>query len=114
MTEKMIAVCGLDCAKCKARIAAVNNDNELRKSFAKELSALNGVEISPEMINCEGCRGNGIKSYFCENICEIKHCVKSKQFKTCAECKELETCKTLRMLPGHSDEIIENLKNLRK
>lgn len=29
--KEFIACCGLDCEKCEARIATVNNDNELRK-----------------------------------------------------------------------------------
>ena len=32
--NKFIAYCGLDCEKCEARTATVNNDNELRKKLA--------------------------------------------------------------------------------
>ena len=32
--SKFIAYCGLDCEKCEARTATVNNDNELRKKLA--------------------------------------------------------------------------------
>ena len=56
----MIAHCGLDCSKCDAYIATINNDDELRESVAKLWSELNGVEITPEMINCEGCRVDGV------------------------------------------------------
>ncbi|SKB83749.1 Protein of unknown function [Lachnospiraceae bacterium] len=28
--KQVIAYCGLDCEKCEARIATVNNDNDLR------------------------------------------------------------------------------------
>ena len=34
--NEFIAYCGLDCEKCEARIATVNNDNELRKKVAAE------------------------------------------------------------------------------
>ena len=51
-----IAYCGLDCETCEARLATVNDDNELRRKVAGEWSALNGVEITAEMINCSGCR----------------------------------------------------------
>ena len=51
-----IACCGLDCEKCDAYIATVNNDNDLREKTAKYWSELNGVTITPEQINCEGCR----------------------------------------------------------
>ena len=49
----------MDCSKedlimndyevCEARLATVNNDNELRIKVSKEWSELNGVEITPEM-----------------------------------------------------------------
>ncbi|MCR5687750.1 MAG: DUF3795 domain-containing protein [Lachnospiraceae bacterium] len=48
-----IAYCGLDCETCEARLATINNDNELRIKVSKEWSALNGVEITPEMMLCE-------------------------------------------------------------
>ena len=54
-----IAYCGLDCKGCEARLATVNNDATLRQKVAKEWSELNGVEITPEMINCVGCRIDG-------------------------------------------------------
>lgn len=33
--KKRIAYCGLDCEKCDARIATLNNDNSLRGKVAK-------------------------------------------------------------------------------
>ena len=33
--NKMIAYCGLNCEKCDAYIATINNDQELRKKTAK-------------------------------------------------------------------------------
>ena len=48
-----IAYCGLDCEACQARLATINNDNELRIKVSKEWSELNGVEITPEMESCE-------------------------------------------------------------
>ena len=52
--NEYIAYCGLDCETCEAHIATVNNDDDLRIKVAKEWSELNGVEITPEMINCAG------------------------------------------------------------
>ena len=62
--KKLISYCGLDCEKCDARMATLNNDNSLREKVAKLWSKMNGVEITAEMINCEGCRENGVKLLF--------------------------------------------------
>ena len=37
-----IAYCGLDCEACEARLATINNDNELRIKVSKEWSELCG------------------------------------------------------------------------
>ena len=64
--KEFIAYCGLNCETCEARMATMNNDDTLRKKVAKLWSELNGVEITPEMINCVGCRIDGVKTPYCE------------------------------------------------
>ena len=60
--EKLIACCGLNCATCEARIATVKNDDELRKITAEKWKTLyNAPDMSPDMINCTGCREEGVK-----------------------------------------------------
>ena len=59
--KNFIAFCGLDCETCQARIATIQNDDGLREKVARLWSDLNGVEITPEMINCSGCRIPGVK-----------------------------------------------------
>lgn len=49
--KKLIAYCGLDCEKCDARIATLNDDGARRKKVAELWSEMNGAEITPEMIN---------------------------------------------------------------
>ena len=41
--NEFIAYCGLDCEKCEARIATMNNDDALRQKVAKEWSVMNEV-----------------------------------------------------------------------
>ena len=57
--DKLTACCGLDCEKCDARTATLTNDDGLRERTAALWSKLNGVTITPEMINCTGCRTLG-------------------------------------------------------
>ena len=91
--KQLIAYCGLDCEKCEAYIATQNNDNALREKVARLWSEMNGVEITPEMINCDGCRVNGVKTPFCDKYCQIRQCALVKAFETCGNCSEMETAK---------------------
>ena len=93
--NEYIAYCGLDCEACEARIATVNNDAELRQRVAKEWSELNGVEITPEMINCAGCRIDGAKTPYCELLCPIRQCAMSRGLEICGGCGEMEGCEKL-------------------
>lgn len=60
-TKDYIAYYGLDCETCEARLATVPDDQALREKVAKEWPELNGAEITPGMINCSGCRIDGVK-----------------------------------------------------
>ncbi|MDE5897066.1 MAG: DUF3795 domain-containing protein [Clostridia bacterium] len=106
-----IAYCGLNCETCDARTATLNDDDALRRSVAKLWSELNGAEITPEMINCEGCRADGIKTPFCDRLCPIRQCALGKGHGTCGECAELETCQTVGTVISNNAAALENLKN---
>ena len=86
------AYCGLDCEVCEARLATVNNDNDLRVKVAKEWSILNGAEITPEMINCSGCRIPGVKTVYCDSLCPIRQCAAARKMETCGSCPEMKSC----------------------
>ncbi|HBX24693.1 MAG TPA: hypothetical protein DEF61_00090 [Firmicutes bacterium] len=109
--DKLIACCGLDCSSCDARIATINNDDGLREKVAKLWSKLNGVEITPEMINCLGCRVDGAKTPYCDKLCPIRNCVKTKKLDTCASCREMESCKKVEKIIGNNPIALNNLKN---
>ena len=94
--NKFTAYCGLNCETCEARLATVNNDNELRKKVAAEWSKFNQVEILPEMINCEGCRMDGVKTPFCDSLCEIRKCAIKTTWKpagVAAKCLPVQSSK---------------------
>lgn len=108
--DKLIAICGLDCGKCPARIATINDDNELRAKIAKEWSSFNSVEITPKMINCLGCRVDGPKTVFCDKLCPIRQCALKKNYQTCACCEKLDSCEHIKMVTSNNKEALENLK----
>lgn len=105
--RELIGYCGIDCAKCKAREATVFDDDELREKVADEWSALYKTEITPDMINCMGCRLNGPKFDYCENKCEIRKCGKSKKLASCGNCSEMETCEKLKPI-FENDKMAKN------
>ena len=106
----MIAYCGLNCEKCDAYLATVNNDQALREKTAKLWSELNQTLILPEDINCEGCRADGKKTVYCESLCGIRHCAMEKGVTTCGDCPEMEGCPTLATIISNNSEARENLK----
>ena len=108
--KEYIAYCGLDCESCEARLATVNNDATLRQKVAKEWSELNGVEITPEMINCVGCRIDGAKTPYCESLCPIRQCAMSRGLETCSGCGEMEHCEKLGAITGHNTDALKRLK----
>ena len=93
--KKMIAYCGLDCEKCDAYLATLHDDQALREKTAKAWSELNHVPILPEHINCLGCRADGIKTVFCDSLCEIRQCALKKGVETCGDCPDRVGCPTV-------------------
>lgn len=109
--KDLIAYCGLDCQSCDARKATLDNDNQLREKTAKLWSQLNGVEITAEMINCAGCRQDGVKTPFCNELCPIRKCAMNNKHSTCGGCTEMEHCQTLGMVTKNNAEALNNLKS---
>ena len=108
--KKFIAYCGIDCEKCDARVATLNNDNALREKVAKLWSEMNGAEITPEMINCDGCRVDGVKTPFCDSICAIRQCALGKGCATCGDCSTMNDCRTVGMGISNNAEALSKIK----
>lgn len=107
--KNKIAYCGLDCEKCDAYLATVHDDDILRAKTAKLWSEMNHVLITPEMINCMGCRADGIKTPYCDSMCVIRKCAIEKGVDTCGSCKDIDSCKEVKAIK----EARENLKGLK-
>lgn len=107
--KQFIAFCGLDCEACDARLATVNNDHALRQKVASLWSELNGVDIKPEMINCEGCRMDGVKTPYCDSLCQIRQCALDKEYETCGDCPEMRACEKVGAIIRNNEEALRNL-----
>ena len=99
--REMIGYCGLDCERCDAYLATIHDDQALREKTAKLWAELNQAPILPEHINCEGCRGNGAKTVFCESLCAIRKC---------GGCSNFDACSTMQAFAGQNPTVLENLK----
>ena len=108
--KKMIAYCGLNCEKCDAYLATIHDDQALREKTAKLWAELNQAPILPEHINCQGCRVEGVKTVFCDSLCEIRQCALKKGVVTCSDCPELENCQIVGAVISNNPEALENLK----
>ena len=111
--NEYIAYCGLNCEACEARLATIHHDDALRRRVAKEWSEMNDVEITPEMINCTGCRIDGPKTPYCETLCPIRQCAMKKQIQTCGSCAEMGTCEKLAAITGNNPDAVKNLREYR-
>ncbi len=109
--RNMIAYCGLDCEKCDAYIATIHDDHALREKTAKLWAELNHAPILPEHINCEGCRVDGVKTVYCESLCEIRQCALKKDMMTCGCCPDMETCQSVKEIISNNPDAMKNLKD---
>ncbi len=107
--KSMIAYCGLDCEKCDAYLATINDDQVLREKTAKLWAELNNAPILPEHINCEGCRIDGMKTVFCDSLCAIRQCALRKGVATCGDCPDVAKCETVAVIIGNNPEARKNL-----
>lgn len=108
--KNMIAYCGLDCEKCDAYLATIHDDQALREKTAKLWGELNSAPILPEHINCQGCRVEGVKTVFCDSLCEIRQCAVKKRMATCGDCPDIEGCQTIGVIVSNNPKALENLK----
>ena len=108
--KPMLAYCGLDCEACDAYLATIHDDQALREKTAKLWTEWNQTLILPEQINCEGCRGSGVKTIYCDSLCPIRQCALGKGVTTCGDCPELETCPKVGAILSNNPDARENLR----
>ena len=106
----LIAFCGLDCARCDARTATIHNDDALRQQVACQWSEWNHVDIPAASINCLGCRVEGAKCHYCENLCPIRKCILKRGYAHCGECPDMENCAMLYEIQKNAPETKANLR----
>ena len=104
-----IAYCGLDCEQCDAYIATLHDDQALREKTARLWAELNHAPILPEHIHCQGCRADGAKTVFCEQLCAVRRCARQRGVVTCGDCPEMESCPTVGAIFANAPQAKKNL-----
>ncbi len=108
----MISYCGTDCSKCEGYQATQENSDTKRKEVAEKWTIQYNTDLKPEQINCHGCKSDGAKFFFSENICEVRKCNIEKGTSNCAECPEYK-CKKLEKFIASAPQVGEALEALR-
>lgn len=86
MKKELIGACGIYCPGCSIYIAWKNDNAELKRKIAENISKKVGKKINPQDIKCTGCRGP-IETHWSEN-CEIMLCATAKNVDMCSLCDE--------------------------
>ncbi|WP_084457110.1 DUF3795 domain-containing protein [Desulfogranum mediterraneum] len=108
----MIAYCGMDCEKCEGYLATQENSDAKRVEVAEKWSREHNADIKPEQINCTGCKSEGLKFFFTENMCPVRKCNRDKDTVHCAKCSQYR-CETLEAFIKEAPPVGEALENLR-
>lgn len=95
MAETMIAQCGLDCSRCPARVAFLEDDPELRERTAKEWSERYNISVRAEDVFCSGCRVEGPPKIGHCGVCEVRLCGRGRGVASCGECADYPACGTI-------------------
>jgi hypothetical protein len=93
MKEKIIAYCGLDCAKCPAFLASERLSMEERKKVAEQWSKEFNFQFTANDIDCVGCTQKQGKQVGHCAVCEIRLCGLKRELQTCAGCPDYACAK---------------------
>ncbi len=111
--SKMIAYCGLDCAKCPTFLATQKDDDAAREKTVALYAEKFGMKLQKVDINCEGCLSEGGKHIGYCQVCEIRHCCMNKGLEHCVLCPE-QPCDHLRRFHEFSPEARASFEALKK
>lgn len=110
--EEMISYCGLNCLKCPAFKATVENSAEKRARVATRWSKIYNAELKAEDIVCDGCTVGKRTFHHCR-VCEIRICGIKEKVKNCAFCKQYP-CDKLKEFHKHVPSAGTRLKKIYK
>ena len=94
--ERMIAVCGLDCATCEARLATQASDEAAKERIAaKWRKQYNAPTIDATYVTCDSCLDFDGRLGGHTSECEIRACGVERGLPNCAHCIDYDSCEKL-------------------
>lgn len=90
MSERHMAPCGLDCARCDIFVATRADSDELREQIAAKWTELFHYPFQKDDINCDGCLGGGRLGIYCRTRCDIRPCALERGLTLCERCPDYE------------------------
>jgi hypothetical protein len=113
--DKIIAMCGLDCAECEAYKASQSNDVEALKKVAlswEEMYHLPALAVKD--VTCDGCLSTtGRLSGHCYE-CDLRLCGIEHGVANCAYCAEFEACDKLARFWEFAPQLKPVLEEIRR
>jgi len=111
--ERMIAMCGLDCGPCEARLATQADDQPGKEVVAAKWRDEYGQEgIDAVYVSCDGCLSGGLLGGYCA-MCEIRTCGVARGLTNCASCDEFDMCDRLAAFFKLAPPAEANLREIR-
>jgi hypothetical protein len=104
VTKKLEALgyCGTDCTgTCHIYRAVYLGEplpQETLSRWREDVKKFWNIEnLEAEQLNCKGCRGDNMESFFVFKLCPIRACARERGLKSCGYCPEMKTCERLDM-----------------
>ena len=113
--DRMIAVCGLDCAVCEARLATQAEDEAAKERVAaKWREEYQAPNIDAAYVTCDGCLAvDGHQGGHCHE-CNIRACGVEKGVPNCAHCDGYDTCEKLAGFIEFVPQVESTLEEIRR
>ncbi len=108
-----LTYCGTDCEGCDIYRSTVFGEKLRPETIQKWQDDFKKYwkldSITPDQLNCKGCRYEGEDVFFGFKLCPIRNCCKKRGLSSCGLCSEFNKCKQHDIPEGR-----ENLKRMLK
>jgi putative nucleotidyltransferase with HDIG domain len=109
-TQPLIGACGLVCDECD--ICRAGRDADVAERIADWFRREKGVEVAPDDIHCEGCKGDRDR-HWSPDCWIVKCCVDDRGLAFCFECDRFP-CEDLIEWAGAGDRYKDALERLKR